>query len=158
MWQCKDCGAEASKRSELLKHYRLSHSHFGRGSRIKCIYPDCPCLFKTWNSLLSHLSRNHSSALKHSDKFTFSCQLCGFSELGTERDYFAHITHHLKNHETISCMFKGCDYKSNVCSTFKSHKSRKHSLHSVVDFKDDIVGGTIVAETAEPGVSDNEEF
>lgn len=158
MWQCKDCGAEVSKRSELLKHYRLRHSHFGRGHHIKCIYPDCPCIFKTWNSLLTHLSRNHSNALKHSDKVTFSCQLCGFSEHGTECDYFAHINHHLKNYETVTCMFKGCEYKSNVYSTFKSHKSRKHSLHSVVDFKDDVVRGNFVADTAEPGFSDNEEF
>lgn len=157
MWQCKDCGAEVSRRSELLKHYRERHSHFGRGHHIKCIHPDCPCIFKTWNSFLTHLSRSHSNALKHSDKFTFSCQLCGFSAFGTERDYFVHVNHHLKNNETVNCMFKGCEYKTNVHSSFKSHKSRKHSSHSFVDFKDGVVHGLSVTETAEPGGSDNEE-
>ncbi len=159
MWQCKDCGVEVSKRSEILKHYRLKHSHFGRGHHIKCIYPNCPCVFTTWNSLLSHLSRNHENTLKHSDIFTsFSCHLCGCSELGTEHDYFVHIGHHLKNNETVTCMFKGCEYTSNVYSTFKSHKSRKHSLHTLRDFKHGVVQGTSVAETEEPGVSDSEEF
>lgn len=159
MWQCKVCGAEVSRRSEILKHYRLKHSHFGRGHHIKCIYPNCPCVFTTWNSLLSHLSRNHENTLKHSDIFTsFSCHLCGCSELGTEHDYFVHIGHHLKNNETITCMFKGCEYTSNVYNTFKSHKSRKHSLHTLRDFKHGVVQGTSVAETEEPGVSDSEEF
>uniref|UniRef100_A0AAQ4NVC8 C2H2-type domain-containing protein n=2 Tax=Gasterosteus aculeatus aculeatus TaxID=481459 RepID=A0AAQ4NVC8_GASAC len=45
MWQCKDCGAEVSRRSEILKHYKLKHSHFGRGLHIKCVYPDWPALF-----------------------------------------------------------------------------------------------------------------
>ena len=40
-------------------------SHFGRGHHIKCVYPDCPSIFKTWNSLYTQLSRSHSNALKH---------------------------------------------------------------------------------------------
>lgn len=55
-------------------------------------------------------------------------------------------------------MFKGCAYKSNIYSTFKSHKSRKHSLHSLVDFKDGVVQGTCVGETGELGVSNNEDI
>lgn len=43
-------------------------------------------------------------------------------------------------------------------STFKSRKSRKHSLHFLTDFKDGVVQGTCQAETAEPGVSNSEEF
>ena len=54
-------------------------------------------------------------------------------------------------------MLKGCEYKTDVYGTFKSHKSRKHSLHSFVDFKDGVVHGLSVTETAEPGGSDNEE-
>lgn len=106
---------------------------------------------------MTHLSRSHSNALEHSEKFTFSCQLCGFSELGTEHDYFVHVNNHLKNNETVNCMFKGCENKTNVYSTFKSHKSRKHSLHSFVEFKDGVVHGLPVTKTAEPGSPDNEE-
>lgn len=43
-------------------------------------------------------------------------------------------------------------------STFKSHKSHKHSLHFLIDFKDSVVQGTCETETAEPGVSNSEEF
>lgn len=154
MLQCKDCGAEVSKRSEILKHYKLNHSHFGRGHHIKCLYPKCPCVLKTWNSFLTHLSRNHTSISEHSDKVaTFSCHLCSYQEPGTERDYFLHISHHLKNNERSSCMYIGCDYKSNVYSTFKSNKSRKHSSHSLVDFKENIVQITSEPETEELDVS-----
>ena len=60
-----------------------------------------------------------------------------------------HIRHHLKNNETVTCVFKGCEYKSNVYSTFNSHKSRKHSLHSLLE--------TCLAGTEEPGVSNNDD-
>lgn len=159
MWQCKDCGAEVLRRSEILKHYRLKHSHWGHGHHIKCIYPDCPCTVKTWNALLIHLSRNHRETDQHSDIFaTFICQPCRCGELGTERDYFVHIFHHLKNNETVTCMFKGCGFKTNIYSTFKSHKSRKHSCYSLVDFKDDVVQGNISAGTDDLGVSNSEEI
>ncbi|XP_028332484.1 uncharacterized protein LOC114481687 [Gouania willdenowi] len=157
MWQCKNCGIEVSRRTELLQHYRLKHSHFGRRHQIKCIHPDCPCIFKAWNSLLTHLSRSHTNNLKHTESFTtFTCQLCGCRELGSEYKYFVHIGHHLKNNETVTCVFKGCEYKTNVYSTFKSHKSRKHSLHSLADFKENVVQGICVAETGESSVSDKE--
>lgn len=35
----------------------------------------------------------------------------------------------------LPCIFKGCDYKINVYTTFHSHKSRKHNPHSMEDFK-----------------------
>lgn len=53
---------------------------------------------------------------------------------------------------------KGCEYKSNVYSTFTSHRKQKHHLHSLVDFKDDLVQETCIAETVEPGVSNSEEI
>lgn len=59
------------------------------------------------------------------------CKLC----FHTERQYFEHLGGHLKKHETVPCVFQDCDYKTNVYTTFRSHKSRKHSPHSVEDFK-----------------------
>lgn len=56
MWSCKDCGTTVSTRVHLLKHYRLSHGNFGRKHPYPCTYSDCPCVFKTWNALHSHLS------------------------------------------------------------------------------------------------------
>lgn len=36
-------------------------------------------------------------------------------------------------------MFSGCNFQSNVCGTFKSHKNRKHNPHSLSDFKPGVV-------------------
>lgn len=55
--------------------------------------------------------------------------------LFTKRQYFEHLGAHLKKHETVHCVFKDCDYSTNIYSTFASHKSRKHNPHCLEDFK-----------------------
>lgn len=35
----------------------------------------------------------------------------------------------------VPCMFLGCTLKTNVYSTFNTHKNRKHNQHSLNDFK-----------------------
>lgn len=51
------------------------------------------------------------------------------------REYFIHIRSHLQKFETVPCVFEGCDFKTNIYATFHSHKSRKHNLHTLEDFK-----------------------
>lgn len=57
-WTCKICKFETSRRNELLKHYRLKHSH--GGLFMPCLYWDCYCSFEhmlligTENTLLTH--------------------------------------------------------------------------------------------------------
>lgn len=70
---------------------------------------------------------------------TFTCHVCGFSEVASEKEYFAHINLHLKANETVPCMFKGCTFRTNIYGTFKSHKNRKHLGYSYSDFKHGIV-------------------
>lgn len=143
MWRCKDCGTTLTKRSELLKHYKLIHRHYGRGHSYPCTYLNCACRFKTWNALLSHLSRNHPAQQAVSKAAsTFTCHICGHNQLSTEREYFQHIYQHLKNKETVTCAFQNCEYKTNVYENFKSHKYRKHS-------------GTV--NTFKPGISSVDE-
>lgn len=38
----------------------------------------------------------------------------------------------------MPCIFKGCDYKTNIYTTFHAHKSRKHNPHSMEDFKSSV--------------------
>lgn len=119
---------DINKRSELLKHYKLIHRHYGRGHLYPCTYSNCACRFKTWNSLLSHLSRNHPAQQAVTKAVsTFTCHICGQNQLSTEREYFQHIYQHLKNKETVTCVFQNCEYKTNVYDNFKSHKYRKLS-------------------------------
>lgn len=141
MWKCKGCSSKTSTRCQLLKHYRLNHPHYGRRQPYPCPYTICPCTFKSWNALRSHLCRVHNrdSSQQASSLASFTCQICAFPELANEKEYFSHIYVHLKAHETITCMFRGCTFKTNISGTFKSHKNRKHAPFSCSDFKPGIV-------------------
>lgn len=134
-WLCKICNFTSSKRLDLLKHSRLQHGHFGRNQSISCLHSDCPCTFRTWGALRTHLSRHHSQTTKPGHLLSFTCLVCNLCCFDNERQYFEHIGSHLKRFETVPCVFKGCDYKTNIYTTFHSHKSRKHNPHSVEDFK-----------------------
>lgn len=125
----------------MLKHYKLCHGHYGKiYIRYPCSYASCPCTFRIWSSLKSHVYRAHTlSAQTPSGLATFSCQLCDCAELSSEKDYFVHIGTHLRNGQTCSCMFLGFSFQTNIYGTFYSHKNRKHKLHELKDFKPGVV-------------------
>lgn len=153
MWCCKDCGAPQSSRYKLLQHCKLCHGHYGRNPRYLCTYASCPCSFRTWNSLKNHVYRAHSLPSQTATKLvTYSCQLCDFAELSSEKDYFIHIGGHLKNGQTCRCVFVGCTFETNIYSTFYSHKHRKHSPHCLKDFKPGVVTVHKGSEASEESV------
>lgn len=45
----------------------------------------------------------------------------------------------IKKHETVICVFQNCNFRTNIYGTFASHRSRKHTPHSLHDFKADII-------------------
>ena len=57
----------------------------------------------------------------------------------TEYDFLLHINQHLKRNEQVSCMFDGCSYITNINSSFRTHKWRKHQSCTVNDFKSGII-------------------
>ncbi len=81
---------------------------------------------------------------------TFSCRLSACIE-SNERDYFCRLNEHLHKPETVTCVFKECTFKSNMYSTFHTHKNRKHNLHGLTDFKLDVV--TVNADCQESASS-----
>lgn len=139
-WQCKLCSFVASAKGSLLKHYRLKHGTFGRGYSVPCLHLNCPCSFKTWSGLRTHLYRSHN--LQGTDECevvqSLACQICD-SFYPNTKDYFQHINFHLKRHETIECAFPGCDFKTNIYGTYATHRSRKHRSYSWKDFKTDVI-------------------
>lgn len=140
----------------MLKHCKLKHGHHGNRSRHFCPYSNCPCTFRLWNSLLSHIYRTHKTQTspEPSELSIFSCQLCTCPKLANERDYFSHVNEHLRKHETVTCMFKGCAFKTSIYNTFHSHKNRKHNPHTLNDFKAEVV--TVVRlQESETSVIDN---
>lgn len=139
MWLCKECGVSESSRYKLIKHYKLCHGHYGRHQRYPCCYASCPCAFRTWNSLKSHVYRAHTLSQTSTQLVTFSCQLCDCAELSSGKDYFAHIGTHLKNGQTCCCVFLDCSFETNIYGTYYSHKNRKHKSHGLHDFKPGVV-------------------
>lgn len=81
------------------------------------------------------MSRHHAQATKPGNILSFTCIVCNLCSFDNERQYFIHIGSHLKKFETVPCVFEGCDYKTNIYTTFHSHKSRKHNPHTLEDFK-----------------------
>ncbi|XP_061910700.1 uncharacterized protein LOC133654400 [Entelurus aequoreus] len=143
MWQCKECSLELVSRYLLLQHFRQTHGHLRGSYRYPCPYTDCPCSFSTWSKLLNHTYKVHGKQQtpKTAEVATLKCHVCTCKDLTTERDYFQHINRHLRRNETIPCtgMFLGCSFKTNVYSTFNTHKNRKHNQHSSIHFKANVV-------------------
>ncbi|XP_034080784.1 uncharacterized protein LOC117551836, partial [Gymnodraco acuticeps] len=140
MWQCKHCSLELASRYLLLKHFRQTHAHLRGSCRYPCPYTDCPCSFDTWSKLLNHTYKTHAKQLtpKPVELPTFKCHVCSRRDL-TEKDFFQHINGHLRHNETVPCMFLGCTFKTNIYSTFNTHKNRKHRQHSLKDFIANVV-------------------
>lgn len=138
---CKMCKFETKTQIALLKHYRLYHGHGGQP--LPCLYQDCFCSFRTWGSLRSHLSRHHSKGtqerFRSAESISFTCPCCNAKTISTERELFEHLGRHLKKHETVICIFQNCNFSTNIYGTFASHRSRKHTPHSLMDFKEDII-------------------
>ena len=138
-FECKLCKFETSTQTGLLRHYRL---RYVRGERLPCIHQDCFCSFKTWGSLRSHPSRQHSHEAQQSvrsETISFTCQCCSTSAISTERELFEHLGRYLKKFESVVCVFKNCNFSTNIYEIFASHKSRKHTPHTLQDFKDDVL-------------------
>ena len=70
---------------------------------------------------------------------SFTCQCCSTSAISTERELFEHLGRYLKKIESVVCVFKNCNFNTNIHETFASHKSRKHTPHALQDFKDDVL-------------------
>ncbi len=147
MWPCKVCDITLSTRYELLKHFRLKHFNYGRKCRYTCPYADCPCTFTSWKSLLRHTYETHKKlTTAHAQLTTFLCQKCSCKELSNEKEYFSHINQHLRQYETITCMFEGCMFETNIYGTFNSHKNRKHNPHTLNDFKAGVVKHSVQSD------------
>lgn len=144
MWKCRQCAESVLTRYQLLKHYRLKHGHYGQRHSYPCTYYECPCSFKTWNALKTHLSRCHiDSSSRSGEPVIFTCSLCPGSELISVKEYFSHVNNHLKCFETVTCIFQNCSFQTNIYGTFKSHKNRKHGNCTEKDFKPEVLKGFV---------------
>ncbi len=139
-WPCKLCSAVVPAKTDILKHYRLHHGTFGHSHAFPCIHIDCPCSFKNWSSFRCHLSRQHPAVDSlNSPQVTifFTCLLCQKSGFPSEKEFFEHIGHHLKNNETVKCVFAGfCNERGagtlrSKCSFIHKHKRSSDRQSSV---------------------------
>ncbi len=95
------------------------------------------------------MSRDHTQTEQSGQVASFSYFVCNSCSYHTERQYFEHLGVHLKKHETVHCVFKDCNYNTNIYSTFASHKSRKHNPHCLEDFKHTVFQTHSSQETAD---------
>lgn len=77
--------------------------------------------------------------MRTSEILSFCCQFCNEGTFSTEKEYFEHLRQHLKKQETVTCVFKNCNFKTNIYGTFASHRNRKHTPHSLDEFKDEVI-------------------
>nr|XP_046269580.1 uncharacterized protein LOC124072313 isoform X1 [Scatophagus argus] len=141
MWKCKECSVELASRYLLLQHFRQIHGHLRGNYRYPCPYTDCPCTFNIWSKLLNHTYKSHARQLtpKPLEAYTFQCHVCSCRELATERDFFQHLNGHLRHNETVPCVFLGCRFKTNIYSTFNTHRNRKHKQYLLKDFQANVI-------------------
>ncbi|KAI2648642.1 Zinc finger protein 526 [Labeo rohita] len=92
MWLCRDYGSSQASRSKLLKHFRLVHGHYGRKHKYPCAYSNCPCTFKTWNALRSHLSTSHGSEQLPQNSSQTTCMMMSCQKLISSLMEFSRIT------------------------------------------------------------------
>lgn len=102
------------------------------------------CSFHSFNALKTHLSRYHighrvTQTTQNQEPLVFICPICLFKQPFSDITLFRHLRVHLKSHEVVECPYKNCQFKSNVYSSFNSHKSKNHQFHSSLDYKDGLV-------------------
>ena len=105
------------------------------------------------------MSRSHQSS-SQTELTTFKCLICNCNERSTLTDCFQHIAQHLKNSETVDCVFQGCSYRTNIYGSFRTHRSRNHKNCSVNDLKPGIVEkqGSSLGVSVESDCSDSVGF
>lgn len=57
----------------------------------------------------------------------------------SEKQYFEHLNNHLRKFEVVACVFKNCNFSTNIYSTFATHRHRKHQSHTLEDFKTEVL-------------------
>lgn len=143
-WDCKLCTASFQSITHLLTHIRLQHSHYSKVSPLPCLHEDCACSFYSFNALKTHLSRYHigdsiTQEAQNPEPLVCICPICLFKQPFSDTTLFRHLRVHLKSHEVVECPYKNCQFKSNVYSSFNSHKSKNHQFHSTSDYKDGLI-------------------
>lgn len=45
----------------------------------------------------------------------------------------------MRRFEKVICVFENCNFSTNIYSTFATHRRRKHTSHSLDDFKTEVL-------------------
>jgi len=125
-YKCRYCSFTNVKRLVLWHHYKLCHAHHGQ--MVPCLAQDsCPQRFKSYTSFKSHCSRTHTddAADAHMERCEMQCSKCSMKLVGLET-YLSHLRRHVSSQEYVNCPYEGCNFGSNVATTFRSHMSRLH--------------------------------
>ena len=134
---------------KLLHH--LKTLHIGNSQKILCQLNGCRRELSSVAMLNVHIKtchrvRKNSFCIKQNQiseqLTTLHCpsSSCGHQQVASIRDLKVHITRdHTDQKQEVFCIFRGCDFKTQKSSTFKSHISKNHRLQLINDLKTNIL-------------------
>ena len=138
MFTCEICGIATHSVSAYCYHLKV-HQNIPN-YQFPCPAPDCTRKFSKYESLKSHIHRNHPSAnsaatsvrpTSGSDNRDLHTNLiCEVFNCGRKFRRFVEFQTHLRSHitkgEEIQCPYKDCDKRFSKKSSYSAHLSRNH--------------------------------
>uniref|UniRef100_A0A9J7XWE9 Histone H2B n=1 Tax=Cyprinus carpio carpio TaxID=630221 RepID=A0A9J7XWE9_CYPCA len=127
-FKCKQCCFSSDTIPRYVKHVKVHRN------RANFRYPrgisKCPCNFKTFCALQTHMYRNHSKPkpARSQKCVDLNCQVeeCTFKSSHLS-SLCEHLNMHIRDGEKIVCPISTCQKLFSVRSSFTSHLSRKHA-------------------------------
>lgn len=127
-FNCRLCNFTTTLLHTFLKHAK-SHRNVAN-FWYACGVPNCPCSFKKFQSLKSHMYRHHhakaqSQASALPQDVEMSCQVAGCTfHCADFSSQCAHLRRHIADGRVVNCPYTVCTKKFGIRSSFSSHLSR----------------------------------
>ena len=140
------CRYAPTKNYDKLLHH-LKSVHHGTNQKIVCQLNGCKRELTNVSMLKLHIKtchrvRRNLFLMKQNQISEELSQLhcpsssCGHQRVATIKEMKLHITRaHTDKKEEVSCIFRGCNFKTQKTATFKSHMSKTHRLQLLNDLK-----------------------
>ena len=131
MFKCGICSFSSQYLMGYVKHYQL-HANVPNVT-FPCVVAGCNNSFRVYNSLKSHILRQHEGINKVKDvnQIPVDCELCCNVALCNHKcdgvsKLIAHLKYHIRKGDNIICPFRECNVQFHNSSAFASHLSRLH--------------------------------
>lgn len=126
---CKQCNVHF-RTLRIFFYHTQNHKKIPK-RLFSCGLPTCPCSFKTFAALKSHMCRKHNETVTlHTNADASTVLSCQFDSCDHSSTNLVSMSEHLKWHlndgQKVMCPFPHCDKHFSIKSSFTCHISRKH--------------------------------